>query len=160
MFHGDEFIFPPYQAPPGTYWDDPVNNERWVRKKDYAPQDPEPGNARLPGNFYYYSMLSPRKTGWALSKQAEPTAYRLAAYGVLKRLGMDVYDATGEYEEQQRIMPCDVRKETKGRLPGLPCPPEGKPNIYHKYSRGGPDGFKDGVIIVLESVDDSKASND
>jgi prepilin-type N-terminal cleavage/methylation domain-containing protein len=160
QYAGDVWILPPYQAPPGTSWDDSSNADRTVNPSAYAPYSPEPGNSRLPGNFYYYSILSIKALGWITVQRGDPVGYHLAAYGTLKNLGLDVYDATGEYVEDQRILPCDTRGfTTGGSVPGMPCPSAGEDNSYHNRSRGGPDAFKDGVIIVLDSGTDKKSTS-
>lgn len=160
QFAGDLWILPAYQAPPNQSWDNlPL---RFVDPALYSPRSPEPGNARLPGNFYYYSILSIKMFGWITVQRGDPTGYHLAAYGALRNLGMDVYDATGEYTENQRIAPCDVRNYIiGGTVPGMQCQPTGQAPIYHQLSRGGPDALKDGVVIVLDSgVDKSSRTLD
>jgi len=156
-YHGDEFVLPPYLPTKATDWNGEASAPRLVTEDDR--KSGEVGNPILPGNFYYLARLAPSadgQTGWASPSHGKPDGYRIAGFGSLHGLGFDVYDACGDYDFQSRIMPWRERIEWRGRpLPGMKPPSDAlQPNVYHEISKGGPDGFRDGVIIVLSSGED------
>lgn len=153
-YHGDEFIVPPYLPTNASDWNGEAYSSRLVTEEDRRKGDV--GDPILPGNFYYLARLAPGadgSTGWASPNHGKPEGYRVAAFGSLHDLGFDVYDACGDYDFQGRILPWRDRLRWKGGpLPGMKAPgSSAQPNVYHEVSKGGPDGFRDGVIIVLSS---------
>ncbi|MEO7995004.1 MAG: hypothetical protein ABI743_11450 [bacterium] len=109
-------------------------------------------NGFTPGNFYYsafFSGISNYNT-FEMSEGGAPqydqpiagivSGYRLAAYGTMTNPGQDVYVIEGDYPGLS--FQLDEKKYP-------PCPD----NMYC-----GPDGRRDGVILVLQSGAERKAA--
>ncbi len=109
-----------------------------------------------PGNFYYYALFegvggysSFVTTG---GDQANPNApitgaiigFHLAGYGTIFNAGQDVYNLWGDYTERSLFT------NNSPRDPDVP--PTTREEIYV-----GPDGRRDGVIIVVDSGVDIRA---
>lgn len=130
---GWEFIYPIYSHNPNT--------NQVINIGDFT------GDPALPGNFYYYSInegASDNSWGRALFEidpmSASPamvppttSGYRLVGYGALKTIGEDLYDAYGDFDDHMRT--------AHGNDPVQPRNP----------GNGGPDGVRDGAIIVLNN---------
>ncbi len=111
------------------------------------------GNPGLVGNFLYYATLANPRYKWIYYNfTSEPAGYYLCGFGSLKNAGMDVYDVNANFPGRFRTDNCG-----EGYL-GIPCPPAGGQNST-SASFGGPDGVKDGVIVVLEAGSDAKGQN-
>lgn len=111
------------------------------------------GNSGLVGNFLYYATLANPRYKWIYYNfTSEPAGYYLCGFGSFKNAGMDVYDVNANFPGRFRTDNCN-----DGYL-GIPCPPAGGVNTT-SASFGGPDGVKDGVIVVLEAGSDAKGQN-
>ena len=94
----------------------------------------------LPGNFYYYPVTT-SPGNWNLyyngspGQSGETVGYRLAVYGAIDNGGQDVYDMFGDFEDRM----------ISGFVDNKNVPDVEVSNI------GGPDGRRDGVIMVLSS---------
>lgn len=105
-----------------------------------------------PGNFYYYALfegVGGYSSFVALNGVPNPNApitgaiigFHLAGYGTIFNAGQDVYNLWGDFIERSLF--------TFNKQPGVewdPQNPEGFGDIYV-----GPDGRRDGVIIVVDS---------
>ena len=102
--------------------------------------------AHLTGNFYYYSVLQNvsswgQYNGKAKDSEGNPVAepviingYRLVGFGAVQiNKGLDVYDNMGDYTDHARC----------GRHA-----PDSQPL---NAAAGGSDGYKDGVLVQLNS---------
>jgi prepilin-type N-terminal cleavage/methylation domain-containing protein len=95
----------------------------------------------LPGNFYYYPVID-SPSNWNVYYPGTPgqagltVGYRIAVYGMIDNVGKDVYDMFGDFEDRMISAYVD----------DLNVPDTTVPNI------GGPDGRRDGVIMVLSST--------
>lgn len=111
------------------------------------------GNAAMVGNFLYYATLANPRYKWIYYNfTSEPAGYFLCGFGSFKNAGMDVYDVNANFPGRFRTNNCGEN------YLGIPCPPAGGQNTT-TASFGGPDGVKDGVIVVLESGSDVKGQN-
>jgi len=92
----------------------------------------------LPGNFYYYPVLS-SPGNWNIYYAMAPNSvvgYRVMVYGPHDREGQDMYDMFGDCEERMISQYADQ----------LNVPGENTPNL------GGPDGRPDGVMMEMSSM--------
>ena len=168
---GDLLIYPPFQpASPGAIDGgygperDPLQDGIDVAGGCQTPTPPEKiqtGNNRLIGNFYYYPMTASDAYSIGTPNPWGPRAYRITAFGASFNLGSDYYDRLGEFPENQRT---DTGKIFIGGRSGIWDGPTtltldiiGQPTTLC-HAEGGPDGRKDGVILVLESGVDVKAT--
>jgi prepilin-type N-terminal cleavage/methylation domain-containing protein len=115
----------------------------------------EYGNNSLVGNFLYYAFFADPLHKWIYyNLTSEPAGYHLCGFGARASAGMDVYDRNANWPGRFRTTNC-----TDPPYLGLPCPTNpNTPNGINE-TRGGPDGIKDGVIVVLDSGADVKSTN-
>jgi len=140
-YGGDLFVQPIYP------FNDPVSKLPYTWN--------EHGNQTLVGNFLYYAYFANPLHKWIYYNfTSEPQGYHLCAFGARANTGMDVYDRNAEWPGKFRTTDC-----TDTLVLGLPCPTNPNDPNGIDYSRGGPDGIKDGVIIVLDSGSDAKSTN-
>ena len=108
------------------------------------------GNQNLVGNFLYYTTMANPMYKWIYyNYTSEAAGYYLCGFGAMKNAGYDVYDVHANFPGRFRTDNCN------DNILGIRCPPAGQANTL-TLSNGGPDGLKDGVIIVLESGQDAK----
>jgi prepilin-type N-terminal cleavage/methylation domain-containing protein len=113
------------------------------------------GNQTLVGNFLYYAFFANPEHKWIYYNfTSEPAGYHLCAFGARANAGMDVYDRNANWPGRFRTANC-----TDGVNLGLPCPANPNDPNTSSSSFGGPDGIKDGVIVVLDSASDAKSTN-
>jgi len=144
-FEGDEYVIPTYEINGGL-----TNTVRWPLDFNKL------GQPILVGNFLYYTYFSNDKFCWYwINATDDPNGFRLCAFGAKFNAGMDIYDRNACWPDKARTTPCVYGNQGLG----LPCPTTpGAPNTSSE-SWGGPDGIKDGVIVVLESGSDVKSTN-
>ena len=156
---GDYYVHHIYNEPPYDVWGDIYKTPEKGRRK-------ASGNEVLQGNFSYYPIA---KDGAAwpqrhldplfVVEQEMAVGYILAGYGKLTTKGQDVYNRNGEYENHCRT---ETRESAMSELPlfpdAVPFQLAGK-DPTPDANDGGADGIRDGVIIVLDSGVDRKASS-
>ncbi len=114
----------------------------------------EHGNQNLVGNFLYYTIFANPRHKWIYyNSTSEPAGYHLCAFGARLNTGMDVYDRNANWPGRFRTDNCGEN------ILGLPCPSNPNDPNTSNSSFGGPDGIKDGVIVVLDSGADAKSTN-
>jgi type II secretory pathway pseudopilin PulG len=103
----------------------------------------------LPGNFYYYAVFGvPGGYSGFINGDlnspyiTEAVGYNLAGYGEPTNPGQDVYNIFGDFPDGSLLMPNDPNTDLEEMSSQIPDPQD-------YYS--GPDGRKDGVIIVIQS---------
>lgn len=115
----------------------------------------EHGNQTLVGNFLYYAFFANPEHKWIFYNfTSEPAGYHLCAFGARSNAGMDVYDRNANWPGRFRTENCN-----DGVGLGLPCPSNPNDPNTTNSSFGGPDGIKDGVIVVLDSGADAKSTH-
>lgn len=118
----------------------------------------------LVGNFYYYPITANMNMYFRTVPREPMVGYYIAGYGAIWNIGHDVYDAFGDYEEGKLfcdgdaygdcvINPTDTRFRNEGNNLSAP---------YHRMycKSNGPDGQRDGVIVVVSSGRDRSALMD
>jgi hypothetical protein len=129
----------------------------------------DPGTAATPtrkiapylvGNFYYYPLTANMNMVFTTVPHEPMVGYYLAGYGAIWNTGHDVYDAFGDYEEGKLFCEADpygdcVIDTTDSQYVS------GNATYRRRYCvTNGPDGQRDGVIVVVESGRDRKAAQD
>ncbi|MEP0815231.1 MAG: prepilin-type N-terminal cleavage/methylation domain-containing protein [bacterium] len=144
-FSGDEYVIPVYTITGGL-----TDPDRWPVSFTSV------GQPLLVGNFLYYTFFASTKYNWIwYNATGEPAGYHLCAFGMKLNAAMDVYDRNANWPDKARTASCEY-----GTPPvGLPCPTTPNAPNTSTQSRGGPDGIKDGVIVVLDSGGDAKSTN-
>jgi len=108
-----------------------------------------------PGNFYYYALfegVGGYSSFVTVNGEANPNApitgaiigFHLAGYGTISNAGQDVYNLWGDYTERSLF--------TNNTPINGNQPPTSRAELYV-----GPDGRRDGVIIVVDSGVDIQA---
>ncbi|MCD6120118.1 prepilin-type N-terminal cleavage/methylation domain-containing protein [bacterium] len=116
----------------------------------------EHGNQTLVGNFLYYAFFANKNHKWIYyNRTSEPAGFHLCAFGSRSNAGMDIYDRNANWPGRYRTTNC-TDADYFGQLP---CPANPSDPNTQNASFGGPDGIKDGVIVVLDSGSDAKSTN-
>lgn len=143
---GDEFVIPVYEIQGGL-----TDTDRWPLTTPV-----KIGQPILVGNFLYYTFFSSTKYNWIwFNATDEPMGFHLCAFGSRPNAGMDIYDRNANWPDKARTQSCEY-------LPlyvGLPCPSTPGTANSTTASAGGPDGLKDGVVVVIDSGGDAKSTN-
>lgn len=114
----------------------------------------------LVGNFYYYPITANMNMVFISVPHEPMVGYYLAGYGAIWDTGHDVYDVFGDYYESSIF--CDIDPLGNCRADTSDTPyRQNNPNYKKMYCvSNGPDGQRDGVIVVVASGRDTKAPMD